>query len=308
MTIDLYGSSQFCIPTAEKLLAEGYALRCVTTRLPAKHKSRTDIPSPLTEFAQVHNLSLAELRTKKELEELYQKWLAPDAVVVASFGILIPEALLKLPKFGVLNIHPSLLPKYRGPSPVQTAILNGDTTTGVTIILLDNQMDHGPILAQKEHPIHPNNTTLTLKQRLGGEGADLLIKTMRQYINGVIVPVAQNDSLATFTKKISKEDGRIQWTDDANSIDRKSRAYDPWPGLSTQWNEKITKLFDSTPLEMKSFQKPGTVLGIEDGFLKIQCGDNAVVGFHDIQIEGKQRIGVKAFVQGYPAIQQARFE
>lgn len=307
-TIDLYGSNAFCIPTAEALLAKGYVVRCVTTRLPAKHKSRTEISSPLAEFAASHTLLLKEVRTKKDLEEMYRQWMAPDAIVVASFGILIPPSLLTLPKHGVLNIHPSLLPKYRGPSPIQTAILSGDDTTGVTIILLDDQMDHGPILLQEPTNILPTDTTSSLKERLAKQGADLLMKAIEQLGHGTITAVAQNDVEATFTKKIAKEDGRIQWSDAAKSIDRKSRAYDLWPGLWTTWNKRIVKLFDCSIVSSNSIEKPGTVLGMNDGVLRIQCAANTAIGVRQIQIEGKKRMDVQSFIQGSSTVLKAIFE
>ncbi len=306
--VDVFGSNSFCIPTADELLTKGYSLRCVTIRLPEEHRSRKTPSSPLAEFAKSHDLPLAELRKKHELTDLYEHWPAPDAIVVASFGILIPFSLLSLPRFGVLNIHPSLLPKYRGPSPIQTTLLNGDATTGVSIIVLDDKMDHGPILLQQSYPVLPQDTTGALRQRLGAEGAPLLCTALRERIAGRLTPTAQDETLATLTKKIAKEDGRVEWSNTAVVIERRSRAFDPWPGLWTQWNGVILKLFDCTIVDSHSAQEPGTVLSVTDGVLHIQAGDGTVVGFGSIQREGKKRMTIEAFIAGNRNIVDAVLE
>jgi len=160
----------------------------------------------------------------------------PDLIVLAAFGQLIPKEILAMPKYGCLNIHPSLLPKYRGASPIQTAILNGDRETGVTIMLMDEMLDHGEILAQQEFM----NNELgimnyeQLAEKLAGLGAELLIKTIPKWINGEIKPHPQDESKATFTKIIEKEDGKIDWHQSAEEIERMIRAYNPWPGSYTR--------------------------------------------------------------------------
>lgn len=162
----------------------------------------------------------------KKTEEL-----KPDLVIVASYGKIIPKKILEIPKYGCLNIHPSLLPKYRGPSPIQTTIFNGDKKTGVTIILMDEKIDHGPILAQQEWEI-PNSkiTYPELSQKLARLGVKLLIQTIPKWINGEIKPKPQNESKATYTKILKREDGKIDWSKPGREIERQIRAFFPWPG------------------------------------------------------------------------------
>ncbi len=317
LTIDLLGSNEFCLPTAELLLANGYTLRCVTTRPPKTHQSRNEPVSALATFARAHQLPLNEVRTKHELEVLYtSEWSVPDALVVASFGIIIPNSLLALPAFGALNIHPSLLPQFRGPSPIQTAILNNEHTTGVSIILLDAQMDHGPILAQESSIIAPNETSETLKTRLAQQGAQVLQTILPQWFKKELIPHPQDDTLATFTKKIEKEDGRIDWTAPASTIERTSRAYTPWPGAwstlvpSAGQTPELIKLYDASIVNERVDNKktPGSILGVtSSGELIVQTGSATVTSFGSIQRPGRKKMSITAFVQGYPQITSSVF-
>lgn len=166
----------------------------------------------------------------------------PDLGVIAYFGKIIPKSILILPKNGFVNAHPSLLPRWRGPSPIQNTILAGDTTTGVTIHLTTNQIDAGGILAQKLVPIPPNDTCATLTEKLAKEGAELIVEIIPKWINGEINPVSQDESKATYTKIIKKEDGLIDWSKSPEYIEKMVRAYDPWPGTYTLMGRRILKI------------------------------------------------------------------
>ncbi|MEA3272416.1 MAG: methionyl-tRNA formyltransferase [Patescibacteria group bacterium] len=187
-----------------------------------------------------------------------------DIAVVAAYGHIIPKKILEIPKFGFLNIHPSLLPKYRGPSPIQNAILNGDKETGVSIMLLDKKMDSGPILAQKKVKINENETYETLRNRLAEIGAKLLIKTLLDYVSGKIKPKPQNHKKATYTKLLKREDGKIDWSKPAEEIERMVRAYHPWPGTWTELNGKRLKII-----------------------------------LNRVQLEGKKEMSLDEFLRGY---------
>lgn len=166
----------------------------------------------------------------------------PDIFVIASFGNMLPQSLLDIPPKGTLNIHPSLLPAYRGPAPIQAAILNGDKETGVTIMLTDNKMDHGPILAQRRYALNnPRIIAPELEKNLAVIGAHLLLDTFSKWQNGIIRPVEQDHAKATYTKLITKKEGRVNWREDAVSIERKIRAYQPWPGVYAFWQETAKK-------------------------------------------------------------------
>lgn len=198
-----------------------------------------------------------------------------DLGVVAAYGRILTKNELNTPKYGCINIHPSLLPKYRGPTPVQTAILNGDKETGVTIIKLDEEVDHGPILAQVKKPIFLTDTSESLYKRLFEKGAQLLPITLHEYINGLIKPVAQNHSKATFTKPLTRTDGYIDISDTISSerLGQMIRAYYPWPGTWAKWKMK-------------------------DGKWKIL----KFLPEKKIQVEGKKPMSYKDFLNGYPEV------
>ena len=185
---------------------------------------------------------IAVFRDPKELTSvLIEKLehLKPDLAVIAAYGKILPKEILDIPRFGFINVHPSLLPKYRGASPIQCAILNGDKETGVTIMKIDKKMDHGPILAYSKWLIANSDTYESLSKKLAKFGAELLVKTMSDYISGKIKPIEQEHEKATYTKIIKKEDGKIDWIKSAIEIERMTRGYYPWPSTWTTWNGKL---------------------------------------------------------------------
>jgi methionyl-tRNA formyltransferase len=207
----------FVVSTPDRPAGRGYAIRS----------------SPVKIVAQKHGIIVREnLEGSK-----------PDLIVLAAYGKILPKDILDIPKKGALNVHPSLLPKYRGPSPVQATILQGEKTTGVSIILMDEEIDHGPIVANSKFQI-PNSKIVypELHDKLAEIGADLFIKTIPEWIEGKIEPKPQDHAKATFTKKISKEDGRIDWTKPAEYIERQVRAFYPWPSAFTFWKGKRIKI------------------------------------------------------------------
>lgn len=275
------------------------------------------VESPLIKkFAEQHRLPVLQFqKLKNEAVEQLQT-LDADLFVVAEYGLLIPPSVLALPPHGVLNVHPSLLPKYRGASPVQSAILNGDTETGVSIMLLDAEMDHGPILAQEQCLIDGHDTAPTLEAKLGRLGAALLIKAMPDWVAGKIKAREQNHAQATFCKKLTRDDGHIDWSKSAEEIYRMWRAYLPWPGVFTMWNGKRVKIVSCHP--ERSEAKPSEVEGSNeilrraqndgvgtpfftpDKNLAIACGFGVII-VERLQLEGKKELDTPAFLRGYPA-------
>ena len=223
--------------------------------------------------------------------------LQPDIIVVVAYGLFLPADTLTVPPLGALNIHPSLLPKHRGPSPVATAILEGDATTGVTLMQLDEGMDSGPIIAQRETPIGAHETAEDLTARLFHMGAELLADTLPLWRAGEIAPTPQVESHATITSLLKREDGAIDWTHPANYIARHVRAYHPWPGSFTRWNGKQLKIHQASALEHDSDAAPGTVVALPQG-VGVST-DDGILLLRRVQIEGRQAADITDFARGY---------
>jgi len=232
--------------------------------------------------------------------------LKPDLAVIAAYGKILPKEILEIPRYGFINVHPSLLPKYRGASPIQCAILNGDKETGVTIMKIDEKMDHGKIISNLKTKISKLDTYETLSKKLAELGAELLIKTIPDYISGKIKPVEQDHLQATYTKIIKKEDGKIDWTKNAESIERMTRAYYPWPSAWTTWNGKILKILEADISKYKNnFQigevfllKHPNVLRNVGMLLCVKCGIGNLI-IKKLQLEGGKILTTKEFLNGH---------
>ncbi|MDE2822731.1 MAG: methionyl-tRNA formyltransferase [Chloroflexota bacterium] len=261
-------------------------------------RGRKLVPTPTKRFAGERGIEVRQpksLRSADECEALAS--LSPDVVVVAAYGLFLPPEVLNVPPLGCLNIHPSLLPHYRGPSPVVTAILNGDAETGVTIMKLDEGMDSGAILAQERVSIDEEETAQVLTRRLFDVGADLLVDTLPRWSSSDIHPTPQDESRATFTPLVKKEDGEIDWNTSAARIARMVRAYEPWPGTFTNWNGKLLKILNAT--SMVGDAPPGQVVGLGDGGMGIGTGDG-LLAVSRLQSEGRRPSDAQDFVRGYP--------
>jgi len=286
LKIIFLGNPDFALPALEALVKEKYQIVGVVTA-PDKPTGRKQIltPPPVKVLAQKHGLAIYQPKDKTELLEIIKK-LQPDLAVVTAFGMIFPKEVLNIPKYGFINVHPSLLPRWRGPTPIQTAILNGDEETGVSLFLLDEEMDHGPILAKRELEFPISNFQFPiLSQKLAELGADLLIETLPKYINGEIKPQAQDESQATYTKKFSTQDAYIEpkdleiaqekGGDKAIEIERKIRALNPEPGTFTlslsKGGLKRTKLLEAKIIDEKlkitkiqvEGKKPQNICGVE---------------------------------------------
>ena len=236
--------------------------------------------------------------------------LAPDAIVVAAYGRFLPTAVLELPPHGCLNLHPSLLPRHRGPSPVATAILDGDETTGVSLMLLDEGMDTGPVLAATEVQMTGRETAGELTDRLFDLGGALLLENLAPWVEGRLQATPQDEAIATVTRKLERADGLVDWSQPATAIARACRAFDPWPGLYTQWQGKTLKLMDiSIHNEYQTGSvAPGTVVAMSNNRgLHVGTGQGMLV-LNSVQLEGRRAVTGEEFLRGYPYIVGSQLE
>jgi methionyl-tRNA formyltransferase len=227
-----------------------------------------------------------------------RQWPA-DLFVVAAFGQILPQAVLDLPRYGSLNIHASLLPRWRGAAPIQAAIRAGDAQTGITIMRMDAGLDTGPILTQRALPLAPEETGATLHDKLAVLGGDLLLDTLPGYLDGTLTPQPQDDALATFAPRIRKEEGHIDWSLPAQALDRTVRAFTPWPGTFSFWDGKLLRIVAGSPARGASAHfTPGTVIST-NGAPAIVTGDGLYVPTR-LQLEGRTVATATEFVNGYP--------
>lgn len=277
MKIVFFGTPDFVIPVLTTLIGHYDVVGVVTAPDTMQGRKKVLTPSPVKQYA-VDN-DIAAIFTLQQFNGAMEQLQAlnPDLFVVAAYGKIIPGEILAIPRFGALNIHPSLLPKYRGPSPIQSVLLQGEKETGVSLIKMDEKMDHGPLLVQETVPLSPDDTFATLHVSLFQKATEMLIPTIEGYVNGTIVPEPQNDEDATYCKRITKEDGyfAIENPPAPEILDRMIRAYYPWP---TAW----------TRVRIKNQ---------EVRIMKLLPGDF-------VQLEGKKPVKVKELLNGYPEMKE----
>lgn len=211
------------------------------------------IPSPTKQAALTTNIEILQPKKIAELKPKISRC-RPDLIIVCAYGQIIPENILDIPRFGSLNLHPSLLPEYRGASPIQFAILNGEKKTGVTVMLMDEKMDHGPVVAQKETEISDEENGQTLEEKLSRLAADFLMEILLPYLKGEIKPQSQDESRATYTKILKRQDGKIDWQKSGQEIEQMARAFYPWPGAWTTLNDKRLKIIKGKSVNEKNGQ------------------------------------------------------
>ncbi len=296
MKIAFFGTPEFAVPFLQALDQDEDLIVSTVVCQPDKPIGRKKmLTAPATKhYAVEHGIDVLQPASlKKEPIDV-----DADLFVVVAYGKMIPKNVLDIPKHGTVNVHPSLLPKYRGPSPMQAAIANQDDKTGVSIMLLDAEMDHGPILVQETIQLNGTETYPDLQATIHDIGAPLLVQTIKNYVAGSIEPQAQDHDTTTFCKLLSREDGKIDWSETAEQIDAKRRAYMPWPGIWTMWEQKTLKFFDTKPVGVWR-AKP------------LHPGEHAIIDDHlffgtsstpleilELQLEGKQRMKTSDFLKG----------
>jgi methionyl-tRNA formyltransferase len=299
MDLVFCGTPHFAVPTLEKLVAGGHRVPLVVTQ-PDRPKGRglELVASPVKQSAQKLNLPITQPDRIKANEEFRAQLdsLKPDAIIVVGYGRIIPQWMLDLPRFGNINLHASLLPKYRGAAPIQWAVANGETITGVTTMRIDAGLDTGDILLQKEIPVGVDDTAETLAPPLAAIGADLMVETLRGLEDGTIHPCPQDDSQASLAPILKKEDGLIDFARSAHEILNRLRGFQPWPGAYTKFRGKNLQVLKAREA---SVTFPPAELHIEKNRLLVGCGHNSSLELLELQLEGKKRTPAQAFVQGY---------
>jgi methionyl-tRNA formyltransferase len=295
------GTPQFGVRSLELLIANDFEVVSVYTQQDqASGRGQQLTYSPIKKTALALQLPVIQPRSLKTADAVAELTaLKPDLIVVAAFGQILSRQVLATPRFGCLNIHPSLLPKYRGVSPIPAAILAGDELTGISIMLLDEGTDTGPILAQVQVPILSQDTTGSLTEKLSQTGAQLLVEVIPQWITGHIKPQAQDNTKASYCRKLTKEEGIIDWHLSAVDLERRIKAFSPWPGTATTWHGRQLKILTAKSLAITSTAPVGSILtatGKEYGF-GVVTGDG-ILGVLSVQYEGKRAMAAADFARG----------
>jgi methionyl-tRNA formyltransferase len=292
------GTPRFAVPTLETLARTGFSVRLVVTQ-PDKPRGRglALAPPPVKQSALALDLPITQPESIKNNDEFRAQLTAiqPDAIIVVGYGRIIPQWMIDLPCLGNINLHASLLPKYRGAAPIQWAIARGETATGLTTMRIDAGLDTGDILLQKEIPIRPTDTAESLAPTLAASGADLMVDTLRGLQAGTITPRPQDHARATLAPILKKEDGRIDFQQSAQEILNRLRGFQPWPGAFTTFRGKTLNVWDAS---VSRHSLPHGELLIEDDRLFVGCGGSGLA-LLEVQPEGKKHMAVRDFVHGY---------
>ncbi|WP_166238110.1 methionyl-tRNA formyltransferase [Paenibacillus turpanensis] len=296
------GTPDFAVPSLRLLLEEGYHVVGVVTQ-PDRPKGRKKVltPTPVKEEALKHGLPVYQplkLRAPEAVEEV--RALQPDLIITAAYGQILPKSVLDLPKHGCINVHGSLLPKYRGGAPIQRAIMNGESATGVTIMYMAEGLDTGDMLTRVEVPITDEDDSGTIFTKLSEAGAELLRDTLPDLLEGKLQAVPQNEAEASYARNLSRDDERIDWQRDARSLFNQVRGLRPFSGGFTLWNGDVLKIWRCQPAASKaaSGAKPGTVLDTSGECIVVAAGEGSALLITELQPAGKKAMSAADFVRG----------
>jgi methionyl-tRNA formyltransferase len=301
MKLVFCGTPQFAVPTLNALVRAGHTLELVVTQPDRPSgRGRNVSLSPVKQRANELRLPISQPETLKANLEFKQRVesLRPDAIVVVAYGRIIPRWMLAVPRFGNLNVHASLLPKYRGAAPIQWAIAKGEKQTGITIIRLDEGLDTGPILLQRELAIESDDTALTLAPRLAELGAALMIEALPGIEAGTLEPVPQDHSRSSLAPLLKKEDGRIDFGRTAEDIHNRLRGFQPWPGTYTRFRGKHLEITNAQAVAGIPSGRAGT-LTLQGERLFVNCGAGTALEIFELQPEGKRQMSAREFIHGY---------
>jgi methionyl-tRNA formyltransferase len=317
MRLIFMGTPEFAVPVLQRLVHDGHQIVAVFTQpdKPAGRGNRLQAP-PVKLVSQGLGIPVfqpARIKTNDEVRQAFES-LHPDACIVTAYGKILPEWLLKIPRLGCINVHSSLLPKYRGAAPINWAIANGETQTGVTIMQMDPGMDTGPMLGSKAVDIDEYETAVELSERLSDLGADLLSGKLRLVERGEIQPEPQDESLASYAPMLKREDGLIDWSMPAKRVSDRVRGFQPWPGCYTVFRGGRLIIWRARPVSIDSMHladphsegthtggfsvKPGMIAFLEKTGIVIACAESSFLRVEEIQLEGKRKVSARDFANG----------
>lgn len=300
--IVFFGTPEFALPSLDALHEAGRTPVLVVTPppRPAGRGQKVQQP-PVAEWAEEHGVELAQPETVNDPEFLDRlRALAPDAAVVVAFGQVFSEELLELPEHGCLNVHASLLPKYRGAAPIQAALMDGQKKTGVTIMRMEEELDTGPIMNQGEVRVRSWESHGELAERLSKLGAEVLVQTLEELEEGTNKQRKQREESSSYAGRIQKSDGKVNWALESEEIYNRLRAFTPWPGMTAHFRGRPVKLIWGVPMtwENAPIGVTGTVLGLRQGRIAVLCGNNTIFGIEELQRPGKKKIRASDFANG----------
>jgi methionyl-tRNA formyltransferase len=308
MRLVFLGSGSFAIPSFEALIASGHDVAALVTQPDReKGRGRALAPPPLKPVAQARGIPVLQpprVREPQAVEAL--RALAPELQVVVAYGQILPRGVIEIPPRGTVNVHGSLLPRYRGAAPIAWAIAGGETETGVSTMLIDEGLDTGPLLLARSTPIGPEETATELEPRLARLGAELLLETVRGLEAGLLQPRPQDHAFASYAPLLKKEDGRIDWTLPAEVLARRVRGFNPWPGTHTLWQGRVLKVLRARP-SPGGPGEPGAVMSVSREGLVVASGRATRLELLQVQLEGRRPVSALAFSAGARLPPGARF-
>ena len=304
LNIVFLGTPQFAVPTLEQLLEHGHKVTAVFTQ-PDRPKGRghTVAASPVKQAAERLGLAVHQPERIKHAESVgLLRTMAPDAMVVVGYGQIIPQSIIDIPRLGILNVHASLLPKYRGAAPIQWAIANGETVTGVTIMRIDAGLDTGDMLSKWKTEIGAEETAVELSERMAPVGADLLVRTLDELAAGRATAEPQDNEAATLAPILKKEDAAIDWRWPARKIHCRSRGFQPWPGVATTFRGQALQITRCAVADKMEPGAPGSLHPHKKQLL-VSCGEDSTLKLIEVQLAGKRRMTAEAFLNGHRVIE-----
>jgi len=302
MNVLFMGTPDFAVNSLKSLHDAGHNISSVVT-MPDKPRGRghklTHTPVYDAAIEIGANVYTPDNLKKETFEDVLNE-ISPDVIVVVAYGKILPEYILKFPKYGCINVHASLLPKYRGAAPIQRSIIDGEKITGVTTMYMEKGLDTGDMLLKTEVPIDDGDDFESLHDKLSDAGAKLIVATLKQLEDGTLVPEKQNDALSTYAHMITKETCLIDWYKNASDVHNLIRGLCPFPKAHTFFEGKNLKILSSRPSQIKSDALPGTVISVSKDSFSVACGDKTVIDIFAIQAEGKKAMSVTEYIKGNP--------
>lgn len=298
MKVVFMGTPEFAVPTLQALIDHHQVAAVVTQPDRQRGRGKKVQFSPVKEKAAEYKIPVLQPEKARDEEFIQElETIAPDVIVVVAYGQILPERILNLPKYGCINVHGSLLPKYRGAAPIQWAVLNGEEKTGITTMYMEKGLDTGDMIDKAEVVLDPKETAGSLHDKLMNLGADLLLETLDKLEKGTIVRTKQDDSQSCYAKMLSKEMGRMDFSRSAKELEQWIRGMNPWPSAYTTMNGKTLKIWDADVVSYEGSEEPGTVVKVTKDTIIVAAGEGALA-LKEIQLAGKKRMPVQAYLLG----------